>query len=395
MTDIDDAQPRNAQAAHAPVHHRHRIALRAHAAGAARVVHGDGRAADECVQRRVVFDALPGRQLVEHEITQRRLTHQVARDAHRIAHPLPVFLAGQEVLVDARRGQRIRARHRDAAPAARMQQDGAHGEAVLERLAPGLEPGPGRERRRRQQELQVGRVHALGLHEAHHPARHVAGETFAAQVGAHHRAADAVQPQLAHEGPGARRRAVTMTEMWSCRLAPTPGRSSRTDRPACSSTRAGPMPECIRMAGVLIAPAARMTSRRARASAAGRRADSAAPWRDLRRNPGQHMRAGLHAQVRPPQRRPQIGRGAAAPSLADRHLQAREAAGGPRVVVLQPGMARLPGRRREGVEQRILVAAALHAQGPPPPRSAPAPSSQSSSRRKYGRVSSKRHSSRP
>ena len=62
----------------------------------------------------------------------------------------------------------------------------------------------GRERRRRQQELQVGRVHALGLHEAHHPARHVAGETFAAQVGAHHRAADAVQPQLAHEGTGAR-----------------------------------------------------------------------------------------------------------------------------------------------------------------------------------------------
>ena len=89
----------------------------------------------------VVFDALPGRQLVEHEITQRRLTHQVARDAHRIAHLFPVFLAGQEVLVDARRGQRIRARHRDAAPAARMQQDGAHGEAVLERLAPGLEPG--------------------------------------------------------------------------------------------------------------------------------------------------------------------------------------------------------------------------------------------------------------
>ena len=139
------------------------------------------------------------RQLVEHEITQRRLTHQVARDAHRIAHLLPVFLAGQEVLVDARRGQRIRARHRDAAPAARMQQDGAHGEAVLERLPPGR-ARPGRERRRRQQELQVGRVHALGLHEAHHPARHVAGETFAAQVGAHHRAADAVQPQLAHEG---------------------------------------------------------------------------------------------------------------------------------------------------------------------------------------------------
>ena len=338
-----------------------------------------------------------GRQLVEHEITQRRLTHQVARDAHRIAHPLPVFLAGQEVLVDARRGQRIRARHRDAAPAARMQQDGAHGEAVLERLAPGLEPGPGRERRRRQQELQVGRVHALGLHEAHHPARHVAGETFAAQVGAHHRAADAVQPQLAHEGTG---------------RAP-PRRHDDRDVVLQIGAHAGTV-QPHRQAGLF------QHSRRpdARMHQDGWRVDRAGGEDDLAPRPrrllpaaaqiaqprgaisveiqAQHMRAGLHAQVRPPQRRPQIGgRGAAAPSLADRHLQAREAAGGPRVVVLQPGMARLPGRRREGVEQRILVAAALHAQGPPPPRSAPAPSSQSSSRRKYGRVSSKRHSSRP
>ena len=62
------------------------------------------------------------------------------------------------------------------------------------------------------------------------------------------------------------------------------------------------------------------------------------------------MRAGLHAQVRPPQRRPQIGgRGAAAPSLADRHLQAREAAGAARCSPPArdgPPVRPLPRRRR-------------------------------------------------
>ena len=191
---------------------------------------------------------------------------------------------------------------------------------------------------------------------------------------------------------GARRRAVTMTEM-----GPADWRPRRTVQPH-------------RQAGLF------QHSRRpnARMHQDGWRVDRAGGEDDLAPRPrrlpaatqiaqprgaisveiqAQHMRAGLHAQVRPAAPAADSGRGAAAPSLADRHLQAREAAGGPRVVVLQPGMARLSGRCREGVEQRILVAAALHAQGPPPPRSAPAPSSQSSRRRKYGRVSSKRHSS--
>ena len=90
---------------------------------------------------------------------------------------------------------------------------------------------------------------------------------------------------------------------------------------------------------------------RLRRSAAGRRADSAAPWRDLRRNQAQHMRAGLHAQVRPPQRRPQIGgRGAAAPSLADRHLQARAAAARCSPPARDGPPARPPSRRRRAAD---------------------------------------------
>src|SRR5438045_545106 len=48
---------------------------------------------------------------------------------------------------------------------------------------------------------------------------------------------------------------------WSCRLAPTPGASTRTSIPCSASCCAGPMPESISSCGELSAPPDRITSR--------------------------------------------------------------------------------------------------------------------------------------
>ena len=57
----------------------------------------------------------------------------------------------------------------------------------------GVEGGRGQEK------LQIGSVQAFRLHEPHDAARHVAGEAFAAEIGARHGDADAVQAHAAHE----------------------------------------------------------------------------------------------------------------------------------------------------------------------------------------------------
>ena len=50
---------------------------------------------------------------------------------------------------------------------------------------------------------------------------------------------------------------------WSCRFEPTPGESTRTSMPTSRRWSAGPMPESISSLGESIAPAERITSRRA------------------------------------------------------------------------------------------------------------------------------------
>jgi hypothetical protein len=54
------------------------------------------------------------------------------------------------------------------------------------------------------------------------------------------------------------------TSGWSCRCAPTPGRSSATGMPCWRRCSAGPMPESISSCGDWMAPALRITSRSAR-----------------------------------------------------------------------------------------------------------------------------------
>lgn len=48
--------------------------------------------------------------------------------------------------------------------------------------------------------------------------------------------------------------------VWSIKFRPT-GRSTRCVTPAAASTSRGPMPDCCRITGVLMLPAAMMTSR--------------------------------------------------------------------------------------------------------------------------------------
>ena len=64
----------------------------------------------------------------------------------------------------------------------------------------------------------------------------------------------------------------TMMVGWSCRLRPTPGRSSFGSMPTERRWSAGPMPETIMSCGELMAPPERMTSRSARAV-------RTSPWR--------------------------------------------------------------------------------------------------------------------
>ena len=74
-------------------------------------------------------------------------------------------------------------------------------------------------------------------------------------------------------------------------------------------------------------------------------------------------RVRAHREVGPAQGRAQIGgRRAAAPAVADGHLQAAETALLGRVVILGPAMAGRKPRRREGVHERIVVAAGLDAE---------------------------------
>ena len=53
------------------------------------------------------------------------------------------------------------------------------------------------------------------------------------------------------------------TTGWSCRLAPTPGRSTRDSTPTSARWLAGPMPERSSSCGLLIEPPHSSTSRRA------------------------------------------------------------------------------------------------------------------------------------
>ena len=50
---------------------------------------------------------------------------------------------------------------------------------------------------------------------------------------------------------------------WSCKLAPTPGKSALTAMPCCASKAAGPMPDSCNSCGLPMAPALSTTSRRA------------------------------------------------------------------------------------------------------------------------------------
>ena len=99
---------------------------------------------------------------------------------------------------------------------------------------------------------------------------------------------------------------------WSCRFAPTPGRSATTSTPCSRSSAAGPTPESCRICGEPIAPAASSTSRRARNVC---RARVREPHDDAGRARARRRvyrsctpldeRAGADRQIRPLQHRPQ------------------------------------------------------------------------------------------
>ena len=55
----------------------------------------------------------------------------------------------------------------------------------------------------------------------------------------------------------------TRPSTWSSRLAPTPGESTRTSMPISRRWAVGPIPDSINSFGVSMAPAVRITSRRA------------------------------------------------------------------------------------------------------------------------------------
>ena len=131
-----------------------------------------------------------------------------------------------------------------------------------------------------------------------------------------------------------------------------------------ASARGSPMPESISSCGELTTPAARITSRAARARCVRPRRRYLDPHRapaldeDARR-----LSPDQDGETAPPQRRAQIGVGRAAPAApVDGHLQAGEALLAGAVVVVGPGMACLPACLAEGLDQGIGIFAGLHAQ---------------------------------
>jgi Zn-dependent protease with chaperone function len=151
---VDHAQALHAAHPQLRVDDGVRIAVRAHRAGADRVVDRLGLAADEHVDGRVTlrFRALPRRGAVPGR--EGLLGEDLAREPHAFAHHLEVeaFRVAEVVGFDARLGRGVGVGEVQAAAALRPQEAGVHGEAVAGQLVAAVVV----ELRRHEVELQVG-----------------------------------------------------------------------------------------------------------------------------------------------------------------------------------------------------------------------------------------------
>ena len=178
-----------------------------------------------------------------------------------------------------------------------------------------------------------------------------------------------------------------VTNGWSCRLRPTPGRSWRTSTPDRAQLVGGR--RCRRAAGAAASRSrrrARMTSRSARSdllAAAARRGTRTPTARPPSSSTPSDVRAGAHLEVRPLQRGPQerVGR-APAPAVLLVDLEHRHAVLlGPVVVVRCAGCRRPRWRRAARWStgaRRALLATTRSA--PPAPWNSDAPRQLSSDR---------------
>ena len=206
--------------------------------------------------------------------------------------------------------------------------DGAAAEAVGIGLGKGREIGCAVIGARDEQELDVGQgqLRRRLFRKAMTAARQSVAMPVAEEIGPASSTAMRSSRIFACNGPGSLRRIGDRGREWSCRFWPTPGSGTLTAMPCARSSSGSPMPDSIRSCGELITPPARMTSRSARATWRSPRCRYSTPTARL---PSNRMRVAS-APSRPSdwacERRAQIGdRGAAAPAVADRHLQAREA----------------------------------------------------------------------
>ena len=232
----------------------------------------------------------------------------------------------------------------------------------FERGPEGLEVGPCTERRRRQQQLDVGQRDIVArFQEGGHAARHVGRETLAEEIGFRQFAADPVGPHHVVEG----RRFLAPVHQDGrgvvLQVPPDAGQVELdVDRQRLQVGRrpdAGELQQLRRVDH----PAAEqhLPLGTGHAGLAILRIFDAGGTRALQED-ASGQRPGLDRQVRPVQGGPQIGRGgAAAAPLADGHLQAAEALLPGAVVILRPAVAGLLAGLDIGAEQRILVAAEL------------------------------------
>src|SRR6266511_1770149 len=158
----------------------------------------------------------------------------------------------------------------------------------------------------------------------------------------------------AWKGPRPRRVWCTSTERWSCKLLPTPGRSTVGAMPTSRRWSASPMPDSMSSCGVLNTPPASSTwgvvdARRSR------------PLAD---HPGRE-RVRLDREVGPAHGRSQKGHGgAAAPAVPDGPLTATKTLLLLAVVVFGERPVGLLRRIEPGIEQGISIAGIDDAQRP-------------------------------